>query len=132
MGRVPVLSEKIVGSCVYKNPLSKLEECTGKGSTLAPRPCAITERLACCIRGGAQMKLSRITFPGADAAQCGSSRRGCEFSQRPGLRNEVLPLRARRHRDPQQPLHFHRAVRAGNTVAQGFQHAIAQMLPTHA
>ncbi len=92
---MPVLPEKIVGSCVYKNPFSKLEECTdyvgewaekevaddcsGKGSTIATRPCGIDKRLGYCILGGAQMKFSRITFPGVDATRCASAKRGCEF-----------------------------------------------------
>lgn len=94
-GPVPALPETIAGSCVYKNQFSKLEECTdyvgpwttaeatddctAKGSTFASKPCGLPERLGYCILGGAQMKFSRISFPGTDATQCASLKRGCEF-----------------------------------------------------
>ncbi len=94
-GPVPTLPEKIVGSCVYKNQFSKLEECTdfvgewttqeatdtcaGKGSTMASKPCGIEQRLGYCVLGGVGGKFERITFPGTDAASCGSAKRGCEF-----------------------------------------------------
>jgi hypothetical protein len=94
-GPVPVLPEKIVGSCVYKNPFSKQQECTdyvgewkeqeiaddctSKGSTVAPTPCGIDQRLGYCILGGAEMKFARITLPGMDATQCAPAKRGCEF-----------------------------------------------------
>ena len=94
-GPVPTLPEKIVGSCVYKNQFSKLEECTdyvgewtsqeaadtctGKGSTLATKACGIEARLGYCILGGVGGKFERITFPGTDAKSCGSAKRGCEF-----------------------------------------------------
>ena len=94
-GPVPVLPEKIVGSCVYQNPFSKLQECTdyvgewkaqevaddctGKGSVIAATPCGINDRLGYCILGGVEQKFSRITFPGVDPAQCASAKRGCEF-----------------------------------------------------
>lgn len=94
-GPVPVLPEKIVGSCVYKNQFSKLEECTdyvgewaekeatddctGKGSAFSGKPCGIEQRLGYCILGGAGSKFSRITFPGVDATACASAKRGCEF-----------------------------------------------------
>ncbi len=94
-GPLPVLPEKIVGSCVYKNQFSKLEECTdylgewttqeatdsctGKGSSLATHGCGIAKRLGYCVLGGAQMKFERITFPGEDATSCASAKRGCEF-----------------------------------------------------
>ena len=93
-GPVPVLPEKITGSCIYTNQFSKLSECTdyvgewtaqeaaddctAKGSSIAATPCA-PDRLGYCILGGAGMKFSRITFPGADAARCASAKRGCEF-----------------------------------------------------
>ncbi len=94
-GPVPPLPEKIVGSCVYRNQFSKLEECTdyvgewqlqeatdackAKGMTIATRPCNIDKRLGYCILGGAQMKFERITLPGDDATGCASAKRGCEF-----------------------------------------------------
>lgn len=94
-GPVPVLPEKVVGSCTYVNRFSKLEECrdyvgewtdeearkdcAGLGSQVVLGPaCGIAERLGYCILGK-DPQFVRITFPGSDANSCSSSERGCEF-----------------------------------------------------
>jgi len=80
---------------VYVNGFSKREECReyrgskwgaeeasndckGNGSTLQPGVCTYTEILGECALGGEE-KYSWISFPGSDASQCASTKRGCEF-----------------------------------------------------
>ncbi|WP_434391351.1 hypothetical protein [Melittangium boletus] len=95
-GTVPIVPEKVVGHCVYKNRFSELEECrdyvgewTEKAATedcedqdaqvVLGSACGLSERLGYCFLEEGKERWARISFPGTDAQKCGSMKRGCEL-----------------------------------------------------
>lgn len=93
----PTVPSRIVGHCEYRNNFSGMMECRdflGDGWTDATvtaecsrrnstavlgSGCSYPATLGQCILNANQPNVSRITFPGGDASQCGSVQNGCEF-----------------------------------------------------
>lgn len=95
-GPIPIVSEKVVGHCVYLNNFSQMQECRDyvgewteeaatqdckdQGSTVVlGSGCDLEERLGYCYLGGENDLWTRISFPGSDASKCASMQRGCEL-----------------------------------------------------
>lgn len=93
-GKAPQLPGESLGRCEYVNGFSKrsecrdyfgewspqkmAEDCKGWQSTVqVGQRCDTSVRLGYCVLGSGGL-FTRITFPGDNAATCGSSRTGCE------------------------------------------------------
>jgi hypothetical protein len=91
------LPETAVGSCVYENPFSNMEECreylgggwddamaeedcvAQGGLLLLGTGCEYAEVLGRCVQNNGADDVYRIVFPGSDEGDCASMQRGCEL-----------------------------------------------------
>jgi hypothetical protein len=96
-GPVPTVPSRVVGSCIYRNNFSGMDECKdylGDGWTEAAvsaecqrrnstaaigTACSYPSTLGTCILNANRPDVVRITFPGSDPSKCGSMQMGCEF-----------------------------------------------------
>ncbi|MDP3276319.1 MAG: proteinase inhibitor [Deltaproteobacteria bacterium] len=94
---IPEVPAQVIGSCTYRNMFSGRDECKdflGSGWTAATVTadcsrrgttanigvaCDATMSLGQCIINAGRPEVNRLTFPGTDATQCGSTQNGCEF-----------------------------------------------------
>ena len=94
---VPLIPEKVVGSCSYKNRFSGKQECRDyHGEWPAAKAesdckdqensqftiggaCNIDKVLGYCILGGSDDLWVRVSLPGDNPGDCGGNLRGCEF-----------------------------------------------------
>lgn len=94
-----VTPPRTLASCAYTNPFSMRPECkdyvgagwtmptattdcAGYSGTLSEAACAVPSQLGRCAIGADLPNATIITFPGADAAQCASTRTGCQVFAR--------------------------------------------------
>lgn len=93
----PPVPSRIVGHCEYRNSFSGMMECRdylGDGWTDAAvtadcqrrnttavlgSGCSYPSTLGQCILNADRPNVTRLTFPGSDASQCGAVQNGCEF-----------------------------------------------------
>lgn len=94
-GTAPELPDRILGHCTYTNRFSRAAECrdyhgawsdealredcdSWSGEAVIGQACSVDPVLGHCIlsSGG---NFVRVSLPGDDAAQCGSTERGCEL-----------------------------------------------------